>query len=102
MSPNDYDEKRAYHRMKIDTPITFSLSGDKEITHRGISKNLSASGLLIQSDFSPAEHDRLEIVMDTGNDRFSPFIIQGKVLRVEADTEMVGQYLISILIEESQ
>ena len=51
MSPNDYDEKRAYHRMKIDTPITFSLSGDKEITHRGISKNLSASGLLIQSDF---------------------------------------------------
>jgi hypothetical protein len=102
MSPNDYDEKRAYHRMKIDTPITFSLSGDKGITYQGISKNLSASGLLIQSDFSPSENVGLEIVMDTGNDRFSPFIIQGRVLRVEADTEVSGQYLISVQIEQSQ
>lgn len=102
MSPNDYDEKRAYHRMKVDTPITFSLNGDTLMTHQGISKNLSASGLLIQSEFSPAENDKIEIVMDTGNDRFSPFIIQGRVLRVESETELSGHYLISILIEQSQ
>ncbi|GLP99584.1 PilZ domain-containing protein [Methylophaga thalassica] len=102
MSPNDYDEKRAYHRMKVDTPITFSLNGQAQVTHQAISKNLSASGLLIQSEFAPTQNDKIEVVMDTGNDRFSPFIIQGRVLRVEADIEAAEQYLISISIEQSQ
>jgi hypothetical protein len=102
MSPNDYDEKRAYHRMKVDTPITFSLNGQAQVTHQAISKNLSASGLLIQSEFAPAQNDKIEVVMDTGNDRFSPFIIQGRVCRFEEYIEAAEQYFISISIEQSQ
>ncbi len=102
MSPNDYDEKRAYHRMKVDTPITFSLNGNEQDRHEGISKNLSASGVLIRSDFAPSADDKLKIVMDTGNARFSPFTIEGSVVRVVADEETPGQYLISVSIEQSQ
>ncbi|KKL58672.1 hypothetical protein LCGC14_2223020 [marine sediment metagenome] len=102
MTGNDYDEKRAFHRMQVNTKVNFTCDSSQQSPQVGYSKNLSATGLLMTSTFSPREGEALDINMDTENDRFPPFNASGHVVRVEPSPDNANEYLISLSIDLSR
>lgn len=98
----DYDEKRSFHRMQIESDLRFTYKGQDNPVYKGVSQDLSATGLLMYSDIAPEIGTEISVVMDTDNDRLPAFIAEGKVVRVKADTEQAGRYLISLELHKTQ
>jgi len=96
MAGNDYEEKRDFVRMRIDTQVTYTLNGDTSVTHHGNSMDLSATGLYMVTDFKPAVGDQIEIIMNPSSDRLPPFVAEGKVIRSEVDDANTKQFNVSI------
>lgn len=96
MVTHDYDEKRSFIRMQLETKLSFTVCGDKATQHPGFSHDLSATGLLMSSDFGPAEGAQIDVMIETENARYDPFTAQGTVIRVEADETGKARYLISV------
>lgn len=93
MAQNDYEEKRAYSRMQVQTLVSFNLKSEPNMTYSGTSQDLSATGLLMNSDFAPQVGDEIEIEMVPTNEKLPPFTAEGTVLRVEPDN---GKHQISV------
>jgi c-di-GMP-binding flagellar brake protein YcgR len=93
----DYEEKRTFFRMQIETEVSFSIKGENG-SYSAVSQDLSASGLLMVSAKAPDIGSELDIEMSTSNPQLPPFVAEGKVLRVEANTPSPGQYLISVAL----
>jgi len=85
MSDHNYDEKRDFVRMNIETQITYTIKNSDGQTHHGQSGDLSATGLYMHTDFELSEEDEISIVMNPNGDRLPPFTAEGRVLRVTAD-----------------
>lgn len=98
----DYEEKRSFARMRIETEVSFSLKTEPDHRYIGISLDLSATGLLMHSAFAPEAGSELQLEMHTDNDRLPPFVAEGTVLRVEPETPEPGRYLISIALSHTQ
>lgn len=96
MASHDYDEKRSFVRMQVKTSLRFSVQGSNTTQHQGVSHDLSATGLLMGSDFSPEEGDKITVTIATDNERFEPFTAQGSVIRVEPNDSENQRYLISV------
>lgn len=96
MVSHDYDEKRSFIRMQVETSLRFSVQGSNTTQHQGFSHDLSATGMLMGSDFSPEVGEKVTITIDTSNERFEPFEAQGRVIRVEPNTLGKQPYLISV------
>jgi len=101
MVMRDYDEKRTFIRMQVETLVTFSINSEKT-SHSGISLDLSATGLQMRSDYAPPESATIEVVMNTASVRFPPFTASGKVIRVVPDESHADQYLISVEFNVSE
>jgi len=97
----DYEEKRSFARMQLETEVQFKVKGEAT-THTAISQDLSATGLLMHSSFAPQPGNELDIEMHTDNPRLPPFIAAGKVLRVQDNLPSPGRYLISVTLIESR
>ncbi len=98
----DYEEKRSFSRMRIETTVHFNVNKNSDITYKGLSRDLSATGLLMQSDYAPPVGAELQLEMHTDNERLPPFVAEGEVLRVESDPEDSSQYLISVALNKTQ
>lgn len=98
----DYEEKRSFTRMRVETTVSFNVNKNSDITYQGLSRDLSATGLLMQSDFAPPVGAQLHLEMHTENDRLPPFVAQGEVLRVEQDPADAGKHLISVALTATQ
>lgn len=96
MAGNDYEEKRDFVRMRIDTQVTYSLNGNSDVTHHGNSMDLSATGLYMVTDFQPAIGDKIEIVMNPSSDRLPPFVAEGKVIRSQPSEDKPHLFNVSI------
>lgn len=99
---HDYEEKRLFFRMRLETEVSFSVKGQTNKTYRGVSQDLSAAGLLMHSDFPPELDTELSIEITTDNDRLPPFVAEGKVIRVEPNNPQPGRYLISVALTATQ
>jgi hypothetical protein len=66
--------------MKINTPIQIEAGGDKFLAR---CKDLSGSGVLIQSDRALALGTMVEIFIDQDGDKLLPFKATGEVVRVD-------------------
>ncbi len=93
---HDYDEKRSFMRMQVETKLSFSVQGKPSVIHQGFSRDLSATGLLMSSDFAPQQGDRIEISIETKNERYEPFTAHGSVIRVETSELASQRYMISV------
>ena len=91
-----YDEKRDFSRMSVEVQVTFTVKGSGETPHHGISSDLSATGLAMTTDYKLAVADEIEIVMNAADERLPPFIADGEVLRVEANSD--NSYEVSIAL----
>jgi hypothetical protein len=98
----DYEEKRSFTRMRVETTVRFSVNRNSDITYEGLSRDLSATGLLMQADYAPPLGAELHLEMHTDNERLPPFVADGEVLRVEVDPAESGKYLISVALNSTQ
>ena len=69
--------KRAFERVQEKLQIDFSWGG---YLHEGVVKNLSGSGMYIESEICPASGSNIEIVLIVGDESFK---LLGKVKRTE-------------------
>lgn len=75
-----YNEKRNFIRMKINTPVQVEVDGETFIAR---CKDLSGSGVLIQSDKAVALGTMVEIRIEQEGGKHQPFRASGEVVRLD-------------------
>ena len=85
-------EHRDFLRMSIETPVTFTVEGDDDSAHIGISQDFSATGLYMISDFAPAVGHEIEFEMNPNNHKLTPFIAKATVLSCTRDEENINTF----------
>ena len=79
----DYDEKRDFIRMNIETHITYTIKDSDRQSHDGLCDNLSATGLSMVTRYALEEGCKIELIMEPNGDKLPPLVAEGTVLRVE-------------------
>lgn len=87
----DYSEKRDFIRMKVDTEITLSYENSDQ-TIKGICRDLSGTGMLIEVDEPLPEGCELHTALPSNNEAFPSFETKVKVIRCNASEN--GKFLI--------
>ena len=101
MSGHDYDEKRDFLRMNIDTLITYTVKNSDGQSHQGNSGDLSATGLYMTTDFALSEGDAIDIIMSPNGDRLPPFTAEGKVIRITNDDDNDELFHVSVTLTKT-
>ena len=94
---HDYDEKRTFYRMTLDSPMTFKVAGEEQ-AHHGVAKDLSAIGMLIVSEYDAPAGAAVEVSMSTENSLVPPLRARGEILRVKPLNG--ASYEIAVRIDE--
>lgn len=97
----NHEEKRQFVRMSVETELTYTIAGS-DITHRGKSADLSATGLHMITGIAPAEGDQVSLVMKPSNDRLPPFEAEGTVVRVSVDDTDKNLFHVSINLTKTR
>jgi hypothetical protein len=95
MASYDYEEKRDFVRMRVNTPVNYSLNGT-DVIHQGNSMDLSATGLFMETEFKPEVGDQIEVIMNPSSDKLPPFLAQGKVVRVDISSDKAHHFNVSV------
>jgi c-di-GMP-binding flagellar brake protein YcgR len=96
----EYDEKRSFTRLQIESPVSFTVKGQEGKTYQGVSRDLSASGLLMLTEVSLTTGTELTLEMATENSRLPPLEAEGRVVRVEAGDDTDNRYLVSVKLSD--
>ena len=102
MADRDYDEKRNFVRMNIETQITYKVKNSDGQSHHGVSGDLSATGLYMVTDFALKEGEEIELVMNTSNERLPPFVAEGIILRTSVDENNKNKFHVSIQLTQTE
>ena len=100
MTSINYQEKRGFIRMNIETQVTYTVKNSEGVSHHGYSQNLSATGLYMTTDYEVNIGDTIEIVMNPSGDRLLPFVAQGNVIRCEQDENNDTIFHVSVELEQ--
>ncbi len=98
LANKDYQEKRNFIRMKVDTPVSIQLvSGDE--TYQGVCRDLSGGGLLVELATALPVGTVAEVSIKS-NHGHSP-MLQAKAIvsRIEAQPD-TAECLLGMVIEE--
>ena len=79
----EYQEKRNFIRMKIDTPAQVSINNGDD-THEGICKELSGGGMLLELDTTFPVGSELKVTISSGHGHAPMLEALTRVLRVDA------------------
>ena len=91
----NYDEKREFIRMKVDTPVTVEVQGDNPTQYHGLCKDLSGSGMLLTLDDPLELGATVTVSITTGR---NPYHANGDIARVQQNPD--GKYTIGIKIDD--
>ena len=75
----DFSEKRDFYRMQVNSEVRITDSNGNQF--QGICKDLSGTGMQIQSERAFEEGAELHALLPSSNDKFPPFESQVTVLR---------------------
>ncbi|TGG95951.1 PilZ domain-containing protein [Natronospirillum operosum] len=81
MIDRDYSEKRGYMRMNMDAPATLKLADGTQ--KHCTCKDLSAIGMLLETDTAIPLDDTLEVHVPAFSNQFSPLDAEVRVTRVD-------------------
>lgn len=96
--PRNYDEKRDYIRVEVDTEIRFREQ-DAEQDEAGRMVNLSGRGMLFIAEFGLPVNTMLEVMIQPENNLTPPLHANVKVVRMEKNRKGEG-YHIGAVIQE--
>ena len=80
LNVRNYNEKRDFIRMKVDTEITIAVDGTDE-AHKAYCRDLSGTGMLIEVDEQIAEGTICDTRLPSQNDSFPALDAKIKVVR---------------------
>ncbi|RKZ87639.1 MAG: hypothetical protein DRQ39_03875 [Gammaproteobacteria bacterium] len=95
------DEKRAFIRRSIETPVTYTINDNDDNPHHGTSQNLSVKGLYMTTDFGPKLGDKIEVVLEPIAVNLLPLVAAGKVVRCRFDKKDADLFHVSIEFSEA-
>ena len=101
MAEHNYEEKRDFVRMRIETQVTYTVKGNSTVTHHGDSQDLSATGLYMTTDYALTVGNLIDIVMNPNGERLPPFATQGKVIRSITDENDANLFHVSVELSQA-
>ncbi len=81
---NLHNEKRSFIRLKIDTMVTFTITGGSSERYQGRCKNISGAGLLIETEKKLKVGTRISVTVPSENSEFSNLNTTAEVIRCNA------------------
>lgn len=99
MPKNDYQEKRQFPRIAIETQISFTIDDQDQVFYYGISQNICAYGIYLTTNHAPRLGNHIKIVFDD-NDGAS-LIAVGKVVRCKFDKKDPNLFHVSVELSET-
>lgn len=97
LSHRDYDEKRDFLRMDVSCKLAYKSPSDN-IVFQGVTKNLSGTGALIETEQSLPLNQLLELHVKPGHDATPPLEALARVMRVIEGPN--GKFVIGLQFEE--
>ena len=73
MTEQKIEEKCDFVKMHLNTLITFTITGESNHQYHGIGQNLNATGLYMTTQKTPAIGSRIELVINSRNQRLPPY-----------------------------
>lgn len=78
----DYEEKRNYIRVKVSTPLLFTLNKKPE-RYEGLCRDLSGAGILIETTKRLKIGDNLQVTIPPTQTNKNPFSAVTEVVRID-------------------
>lgn len=91
----NYNEKRDFIRMKINSPVTISCDGTE---YQGICKDLSGAGMLIATEHAFESGNSVNVYIEAKGDNHLPFDATAEISRVDANGD--DGYIVGLSIKE--
>ncbi|MDO7597374.1 MAG: PilZ domain-containing protein [Pseudomonadota bacterium] len=99
MPKNDYEEKRQFTRVAIETQISFTIDEHDEVSYYGISQNHCARGIYLTTSHAPRLGNHIKIMFnDNGG---SCVLAEGKVVRCKFDKKDPNLFHVSVELSET-
>jgi hypothetical protein len=99
MPKNDYEEKRQFTRVAIETQISFTIDDHDEVSYDGISQNQCARGIYLTTNHAPRLGNQIKIVFNDIDGTSS--IAVGKVVRCKFDRKDPNLFHVSVELSET-
>ncbi|CBL46963.1 Hypothetical protein HDN1F_33800 [gamma proteobacterium HdN1] len=93
-----YEEKRNFIRMNVDTGITFTKMGGQE-RHEARCRNLSGAGMLLETKKKLSAGERLRVNIPSDGPNFSPLNATVEVIRVDAIPDL-HKFIVGVVIRQ--
>lgn len=93
-----YDEKRNFIRMKVDTRISFTKIDGRE-RYEARCRNLSGTGMLLETEKKLSMGERLRVTIPSEGPNFEPLDAIVEVVRVDAMPSM-HKFMIGVVIRQ--
>lgn len=84
---SNYEEKRNFIRMKVDTMVTFTKADGKD-RYEGRCRNLSGAGMLLETQKKLEMGDRLKVTIPSEGPDFAPLEAIVEVVRVIPEPDL--------------
>lgn len=101
MSNLEYEEKRHFPRMKIDSVVQFKLKNSHPITS-GQVIDISATGLKLLTQVPLKEDDLLVLIIPNQHQKLDAFAAEARVIRVEQSIEDTQREVVSLQFIQNQ
>jgi hypothetical protein len=102
VAEQNFEEKRDFVRMRLDTLVTFTIKGESSQEYHGTSHNLSATGLYMTTQQAPAIGTEIELVINSSNQLLPPFAAEGQVVRCIVDDKEANLFHVSLKLSHTQ
>jgi hypothetical protein len=89
------EEKRIFHRWKIDSEVAIECKGEKSTA---LCKDLSGAGMLIEAEQALSVGDEITVSIEKKDETHLPFNAIAEVSRVEDGA--AGRFIIGLSIKE--
>jgi len=97
MSSKSDQEKRNFTRMRINTPVTFTIEG-KTASHEAKCKNISGAGMLLETDQSLELGTKIRLTVPSEQSASHNLNVLAEVVR--AKTLANGKLELGIVVKE--
>ena len=98
MPKNDYEEKRQFPRIAIETQISFTIDDQDQVSYHGISQNICAYGIYLTTDHAPKLGNHIKIIFNKNHG--ANLIVKGKVVRCKFDKKDPNLFHVSVELSE--
>jgi c-di-GMP-binding flagellar brake protein YcgR len=101
MSNLEYEEKRHFPRMKMDSIVQFKLKNN-HIISSGKVVDISATGLKLLTQVALKQDDLLVLIIPNQHEKLDAFAAEARVIRISEHVEDTQRAVVSLQFIQNQ